>query len=100
MVTWKPQARAHLRNIYQYIAKDSTSIAKKVITELTECTRPLAELPFMGKVVPEAGDESLRELHAHSWRILYQVRQHEVFVIAVIHKRQILPLADTLLLQQ
>ena len=53
----------------------------------------------MGKAVPEVNDENLRELHAHSWRILYQVRQHEVFVIAVIHKRQILPMENALLLQ-
>jgi len=88
VVTWQPQAQAHLRNIYRHIAKDSVNIAQRIVLELTERTRPLAEFPFTGKVVPETNDPNLREVHAHSWRILYQVRQRDVFIIAVLHQRQ------------
>lgn len=84
----------HLQNIYQYIAKDSTSIAKKIVNELAECTRQLNDFPFSGKTVPELNDEHLRELHLHSWRVMYQIRQGDVYVIAVIHKRQMPVLED------
>ena len=88
MVTWQPQAQAHLRNIYRHIAKDSANTAQRIVHELTERTRPLAELPFTGKIVPETNDKNLREVHAHSWRILYQIRQRDVYIIAVLHQRQ------------
>jgi plasmid stabilization system protein ParE len=47
-----------------------------------------------GKVVPEVNDEHLREVHAHAWRIIYHVRNRDVFVIAVIHKRRQLSAED------
>jgi toxin ParE1/3/4 len=88
VVTWMPQAQRHLRQVYTYIAHDSASIAQQVVNDLAERTRPLDEFPLTGKVIPEAGDENLREVHAHSWRIFYQVRNRDVFVFAVMHKRR------------
>lgn len=88
MVTWMPQARQHLRLLYTYIARDSVNTAQKIVNDLAERTRPLDAFPLTGKVIPEANDESLREVHEHSWRIFYQVRNRDVFVIAVIHKRR------------
>ena len=99
MVTWLPQAQSHLRNIYRHIARDSVNTAQQIVNDLTERTRPLAELPFMGKVVPEVNDDNLREVHAHTWRILYQIRQRNVYVIAVLHKRQQLGFEDIQLLK-
>ena len=99
MVTWLPQAQLHLRNIYRHIAKDSANTAQQIVNDLTERTRPLAGLPFTGKVVPEMNDENLREVHAHAWRILYQIRQHNVYVIPVLHKRQQLSFEDIQLLK-
>lgn len=99
MVTWLPQAQLHLRNIYRHIARDSASTAQQIVNDLTERTRPLAEFPFTGKVVPEVNDDNLREVHAHAWRILYQVRQRNVYVIAVLHKRQQLAFEDIQLLK-
>lgn len=83
-----PQAQQHLRQVYAHIARDSVSIAQQIVNDLAERTRPLDEFPLTGKVIPEANDENLREVHEHSWRILYQMRNRDVFVIAVIHKRR------------
>lgn len=94
MVTWMPQAQQHLRQVYAQIARDSTSIAQQIVNDLAERTRPLDDFPWTGKVIPEAGDENLREVHAHSWRIFYQVRNRNVFVFAVMHKRRQLASED------
>jgi plasmid stabilization system protein ParE len=83
-----PQAQKHLRQVYAHIAHDSISIAQQIVADLAERTRPLDELPLTGKVIPEAGDENLREVHAHSWRIFYQMRNRDVFVFAIVHKRR------------
>lgn len=42
----------------------------------------------MGKVVPELGNEAIRELSFYSYRILYEIREPDVVVLAVIHKRR------------
>ena len=42
----------------------------------------------MGKVVPELGKEAIRELSLYSYRILYEIREPDVVVLAVIHKRR------------
>jgi len=87
-----PQAQRHLRQVYTHIAHDSVSVAQQVVNDLAERTRLLDEFPLTGKVIPEAGDDNLREVHEHSWRIFYQVRNHDVFVFAVMHKhRQLAP---------
>ena len=42
----------------------------------------------MGKVVPELGNDTIRELSLYSYRILYEIREPDVVVLAVIHKRR------------
>ncbi len=47
-----------------------------------------ATLPRIGRVVPELGNEDIRELSLYSYRILYEIKNQDVFVLAVIHKRR------------
>ena len=42
----------------------------------------------MGRVVPELGNETIRELSLYFYRILYEIKNQDVFVLAVIHKRR------------
>lgn len=44
--------------------------------------------PRMGKKVPEVNDDSLREISLHSWRILYLLRQDNLYIVTVVHKRR------------
>jgi toxin ParE1/3/4 len=88
MVTWTARARADLKAIHDYIAKDSPENAKRVVREMRRKADTLEETPHLGRVVPELDDPDLREIPAYSWRILYQLRERRVFVITVIHKRR------------
>jgi len=88
VVTWSDHAKADLRSIHDFIANDSRHYAKQVTQAIVDKTLRLSELPLIGKVVPELDDESIRELHMYSWRILYEVRDGHTHVLAVIHKRQ------------
>lgn len=83
------QAKADLKAIHDYIARDSTHYAKKVTQELVEKTGVLAELPRLGRVVPELGDDNVRETLAYSYRILYEIRPgDDIVVLAAIHRRR------------
>ncbi len=47
--------------------------------------RALADFPRMGRPVPEWGDEQVRERLVYNYRLIYQVRESSVLVLAVIH---------------
>ena len=85
---WSDPAKADLRSIHDFIAHDSRHYAKKVVQDIAAKTDVLNELPRMGRVVPELGNESIRELSLYSYRILYEIKNQDVFVLAVIHKRR------------
>ena len=89
MVRWSGQARADLKAIHDVIARDSTHYARKVTQELVEKSDALAALPRLGRVVPELGDDNVREIPVYSYRILYELKPgDDVVVLAVIHRRR------------
>ena len=42
----------------------------------------------MGKMVPEVGKPEVQELHMYSYRIVYEVKNDDCYVLAMIHKRR------------
>ncbi len=88
MVKWSGHAKQDLRQIYDFIARDSIHYAKKVAQDLVEKTRTLDELPRIGRVVPEIGNESVRELSLYSYRILYEIVGTQIYVLTIVHKRR------------
>ena len=47
----------------------------------------------MGRVVPEFGDDSIREIFAYSYRIIYKIERESVVVASIIHGRRILDIS-------
>jgi len=58
--------------------------------EVVEKIRRLEEFPRMGRMVPEIGDEALRELIHRSYRIVYYVDADDdkVEVLTIFHSSQ------------
>ena len=94
MVIWSEPAKADLRSIHDFIAHDSQHYAKKVTQDIREKTDVLDELPKVGKKVPELNDEAIRELSLYSYRIIYEIKNQDVFVLAVVHRRRDLKAGD------
>ena len=95
MVKWSHQARRDLRRIFDYIAQDSPHYAKKVTREIAARTGVLNELPRIGKMTPEVGDDDIRELSICTYRILYEIQDNgAVEILAVIHKRRTMKTED------
>ncbi len=88
MVIWSEPAKADLRSIHDFIAHDSRHYAKKVIQDIREKTGILDGLPKFGKKVPELRDAAIRELSLYSYRIIYEIKEQKIFVLAVAHKRR------------
>jgi len=39
-------------------------------------------------MVAEIGNENIRELSLYSYRIIYEIKNHDAVILAVIHKRR------------
>jgi plasmid stabilization system protein ParE len=96
VVIWSAPAGSDLRAIHDYIAHDSRYYAKKVAQDIREKADTLKELPKSGRKVPELDDEQVRELSLYSYRIIYEIRARDIFVLAIVHKRRDLKSEDIL----
>ena len=94
MVIWSEPAKADLRSIHDFIANDSKHYAKKVTQDIREKTDVLDGLPKVGKKVPELNDDAVRELSLYSYRIIYEIKTDQIFVLGVVHKRRDLKTGD------
>ncbi len=89
-VSWSPIALTDMKAIATYTEADSPAYARAVVKRIQTATRSLADFPRAGRVVPEFGDETIREVFAYSYRIIYQIRANEVIVAAVVHGHRML----------
>ncbi|MBI2802487.1 MAG: type II toxin-antitoxin system RelE/ParE family toxin [Gammaproteobacteria bacterium] len=88
VITWSQRAREDLRLIHQYIAHDSKRYAKRVIQDITGNVTTLTDLPHLGRVVSEIGEENVREIGMYSYRIMYEVATNTIVIHGGIHKRR------------
>ncbi len=88
MVKWTAPARTDLKKIFAYIAEDSRYYARQVVQNIVERTAALSDFPEMGRVVPELNEESVRELVIYSYRLVYEVKNQDVEVLAIIHGKR------------
>lgn len=96
-VVWSPEAIEDVEAIAEYIGRDSAFYARAVATKILETARGVASFPWMGRVVPELGDKEIRERFACSYRVIYQVQEKRILIVAVLHgKRLIENISDRL----
>lgn len=88
VIVWSKPAREDLRLIHQYIAHDSKRYATRVALDITEKVEVLRELPKLGRMVPEIGEENVREIGLYSYRIMYELIGDAVYIHGVIHRRR------------
>ncbi|MDQ3847551.1 MAG: type II toxin-antitoxin system RelE/ParE family toxin [Thermoproteota archaeon] len=91
-VVWSPRAVEDVEAIALYIAADSTSYAAAVVKKIVDTTRNLSRFPFAGRVIPEFGEENIREKLVYSYRIIYRIQGETITIAAVIHGKRLLEL--------
>ena len=90
-VYWTRNAIKHLTNIYEYIALNSPTYARRMVDRITQRSEQISTQPFSGRKVPEYETEDIRELIEKPYRIIYRLKQDQIDVLAVIHGAQLLP---------
>jgi toxin ParE1/3/4 len=86
---WSRRAEADLEAIGDYIAEDDPRAAERWVGKLLARARAAANMPFAGRVVPEVGRKTVREVFVRTYRIVYRIRGSEVHVLTVFegHRR-------------
>lgn len=84
-INWTYQATYDLRNIADYIAKDSKYYAKLQLAKLKIRTQVLKTHIHIGRIVPEINKANIRELVEGSYRIVYKVVSKNQIDILTIH---------------
>jgi len=84
-VKWADAAWSDLQNIADYIARDSRYYAASFVREVRNAARSLERFAKKGRVVPEFGDSTVRELFVKKYRLLYKIRGGTVYIIGLIH---------------
>ena len=89
-LTWTDVAKQDLTAIHSYIARDSLYYADEYIDRLIQAADGLKEFPRMGRVVPEIGDDNVREVLYGSYRLMYHIDEdaNMVSVTQVSHGAQ------------
>lgn len=89
-VKWSPEATEDLESVAEYIARDSEFYARAVVTEILSVSRNIREFPLIGRVVPEIGDERIRERFIYSYRLVYRIEPERILIVAVIHGKRLI----------
>ena len=84
-IEWTRSADRDIRNLRNYIAADSESYADRTVRKIVEAVEKAATFPRVGRKVPEAEDDTIREMIFGKYRIIYRIEESRVLVLMVIH---------------
>ena len=86
-LVWTPRAYADLEAIGAYYAQSTPGYAELLVRKLMHAAERLKAFPASGRVVPEIGDENMREVIHRNYRIIYMhvPEDDKVEVLTVFH---------------
>jgi toxin ParE1/3/4 len=84
-IIWSSQAQDDLAAIRTFIARDSERYAQLTIERIIAATDQLLNFPRSGRVVPEVGDDNLRELLVGFYRVVYRLQDPSIGIATVVH---------------
>lgn len=84
-IDWSDPSVSDLEAIRDYIAKDSEYYASEFIGKILDAVEALKGLPKIGRIVPEASQDDIRELLFHNYRLIYRIETERILIIAIIH---------------
>ncbi len=89
-VVWTEPAETDLDDLFDYIARDSPIYAERFVDRILDAVVKLAELPRVGRQVPEANVDHIRELIVQSQRVIYAIDDDQdiIDILALVHVRQ------------
>lgn len=91
-IRWTPEAERDRQDIWNYIASDNPSAAVLMDILFSQSIAKLERLPHLGRPGHVAGT---RELIPHpSYRLVYEISQQTIWILAIVHTARLWPAAD------
>ena len=84
-INWTFQAKNDLKDIADYISKDSKLYAKRQVLKIRNRTNILKSNIHSGQNVPEIQDEDVRGIIEGNYRIIYRVVNETRIDILTVH---------------
>jgi len=87
-VIWSPLAERRALEAFGAIAQDRPQAAAKWLRELIARVGSLDRFAKRGRMVPEIGKPTHRQILHHPYRIVYRVDAKQVVVLTIRHSRR------------
>jgi toxin ParE1/3/4 len=89
-ILWSDSALERATEFFDFIAEENPAAARRVVQDLFDRVKALAEHPFLGRRLSEDADLSLRRLVIGSYIVVYRVYEarQTISIVAVRHFRQ------------
>lgn len=84
-IVWTDLSVFDLKEIFDYISKDSKRYAANQVRRIKARTLILKTNPMTGRVVPEIEINEIRELIEGNYRIVYRVISDDFVEIVTVH---------------
>ena len=84
-VRWGEPAREDLFQAAAYIARESVHYADALLEAASDAGRSLAFFPERGRRVIQIASAQVREIYVQSYRLIYEVQEESVDVLAFVH---------------
>ncbi|KAA0988978.1 type II toxin-antitoxin system RelE/ParE family toxin [Dyadobacter aurulentus] len=91
-IIWSKEARQDLDNIFLWLENESKSYSRRWINEVFKKVDLLEKFPDMGRQIPETRIESIREIRAGNYRVIYNARKNGMEILAIRHSSR--PLSE------
>lgn len=84
-IAWTEPASSDLKAITDYIRPHSPAGAKKIRQQIRDAVCGLTAFPLSGRSVPEFPEKNFRELIVGNYRVVYEIVETWVVILAVVH---------------
>ncbi len=84
-IIWSEHALADLREIRDWLSRDSACYALRVVERIVDLVASLEVMPERGHAAPEAHSKHIREIHMGPYRIIYKVSERSVGILTIVH---------------
>jgi len=90
-LVWTELSTEDLKEIYDYIAKDSVRYASITVNKIYNRAQDIIDNPYVGRIVPEINIKVIREVISGNYRIVYKIiNEFQVDILRVYHSARLL----------
>ena len=88
-IRWTLQSLEDIENIAQFISRDSERFARIQVERFFQAEEIICEHPKAGRIVPEIGNNGVREIILGNYRLIYYIiNDIRIDVLTIHHSKR------------